>query len=195
MPDRDAPDPADAPLPWATPLPAHGAKARRERGFDLSPDAGARARIAADLGLIDLPALRFTGRILPQGRDDLVLEGRLTAQAVQPCSVTLTPVPASVDEAVRRLYLAEMPDPAGDEVEIPEDTDAEPLGPTIDPAAVAVEALALALPLYPRAPGADLAPLAAAPPGAARLDDAAPRPFAGLAALRDRLKKGEGEAG
>lgn len=191
MPDRA---PADS-LPWSDPLPAHGAKARRERSFDLVPDAAARARIAAHLGLIDLPALRFAGRIAPQGSRDLLLEGRLTARAVQPCSVTLAPVPAPIDEPVRRLYLAEMPEPAGDEVEIPEDTDAEPLGSVVDPAAVAVEALALALPLYPRAPGAEAAAVSIAPPGAAPIADEAPKPFAGLAALRDRLGEGSGGTG
>lgn len=191
MPDQNRPTADAAPLPWTAPLPALGAKARRERAFDLAPDAAARDRIVAHLGLIGLPALRFAGRILPQGRADLLLEGRLTAQAVQPCSVTLAPVAAGIDEPVRRLYLAEMPEPEGAEVEIPGDTDAEPLGPAVDPAAVAVEALALALPLYPRAPGADAVPLAAAPPGAEPLTDAPPKPFAGLAGLRDRLK-GEG---
>ena len=45
--------------------------------------------------------------------------------------------------------------PDGDEVEMPEDDTVEPMPEVIDLAEVAAEALALALPLYPRAPGAD----------------------------------------
>jgi hypothetical protein len=56
---------------------------------------------------------------------------------------------------------------------------------------VATEALALALPAYPRRDGATLgAHAASAPPGAAPLTDAEVRPFAALAALR--AKYGEG---
>lgn len=55
----------------------------------------------------------------------------------------------------------------------------EPLGHVIDAGAVLVESLALALPEYPRAPGADLAAHLETPAE----DDAARRPFAGLAEM------------
>jgi uncharacterized metal-binding protein YceD (DUF177 family) len=71
------------------------------------------------------------------------------------------------------------------EVEIPEDDTVEPLGAIIDTGAVMVEALALALPLYPRAEGAELGDLTVAPPGAEPIARAA-NPFAALSALRDR---------
>jgi uncharacterized metal-binding protein YceD (DUF177 family) len=70
--------------------------------------------------------------------------------------VTLTPVRAVIDEPVRRRYVADLPQPDGDEVEMPEDDTLEPMPEVIDLAEVAAEALALALPLYPRAPGAEL---------------------------------------
>ena len=50
-------------------------------------------------------------------------------------------------------------------------------------------ALALALPLYPRAEGADLAQAQFAGPGVTPMTDEDARPFAGLKDLRDKLDK------
>lgn len=156
---------------------------RRRTTVTFAPDAADRARIAAALGLLDLPAFRMAGVVTPEGRHDLRLEARIAARAVQPCSVTLVPVETRIDEPVLRRYLADFTLPEGEEVELPEDDSAEPLTDIIDLAAVAIEALALALPLYPRAPGADLGEAVFAPPGAVPMVDNDLRPFAGLAAL------------
>lgn len=163
-------------------LPAQGALA-----FRLEPDADARASLAAELGLIGLRKLRFAGelRALPGG--DALLEGRLGATVVQPCVVTLEPVTTRLDEAVRRIYRAHLPPPVAEEAEIPEDETEEAMPERIDPAAVMAEALALALPLYPRAAGAELGEAAFGPPGAVPLTEEKVRPFAGLSALRERL--------
>jgi uncharacterized metal-binding protein YceD (DUF177 family) len=114
--------------------------------------------------------------------------GDLGATVVQPCGVTLEPVTTRIEEPVLRRFLPGLPDPVAGEAELPEDVDAEPLGATIDPAAVMAEALALALPAFPRAPGAELGEAVFTAPGTApmRAEDA--KPLAGLAALRDRLK-------
>lgn len=157
--------------------------------FELTPDAGEMARLAQELDLSGLRKLRFTGQIEAQGRHDWVLTGRLGATVVQPCVVTLEPVTTRIDTDVRRLYLAEMPEPDAAETEMPEDDTVEPLGTTIDPAAVMQEALALALPLYPRKPEADLGTAVFTEPGKRPLTDEDTRPFAGLAGLRDQLKK------
>ncbi len=70
----------------------------------------------------------------------------------------------------------------------------EPLPAAIDLMAVAAEALALALPPYPRAPGAVLGDARFAEDGATPLSDEDARPFAGLAALRERMdEEGRGE--
>ena len=165
---------------------------RKPVRFDLLPDAGARAAVAEVLDLIDLPALRLVGMVKPAGKD-VVLEAVLTATVVQPCSVTLVPVTTRIDEPVTRRFVADWVEPQGDEVEVPEDVTVEPLPQAIDVGEVAVEALALALPLYPRAPGAALGEAVFAPPGVAPLRDEDLRPFAGLAALKDRLAPpGEG---
>ena len=166
---------------------------RKATRFTFAPDAAQREAMAAGLGLLGLPALRFSGAALPRGKGDVRLEARLEAVAVQACVVTLAPVRAEIGEAVERTYLKDWQEPEGDEVEVPEDDSAEPLPEVIDLAAVAAEALALALPPYPRAAGAALGEAAFAPPGAAPIDPAAEKPFAGLAALRDKLAGGEGD--
>lgn len=180
--------------PFSHPVRTAGLPGKRAFAFDLQPDAATRAAVAGALGLLDLPALRLTGELRPLGRRDVELQARLTARAVQPCSVTLAPVPADVDEPVRRRYLADWAEPEGDEIEMPEDDTAGPLPDVIDLGEVAVEALALALPLYPRAEGVDLGEAVFGPPGVAPMRDEDLRPFAGLAGLKDRLGKPEGES-
>ena len=147
------------------------------------PSAPERRAIAASLGLIDLPALTFDGDIRPLGKRDLILTGRLTARAVQACVVTLEPVPCVLDEEVTRKFLEDWQEPDAEEAEIPEDDTAEALPEVIDAVLVVVEALSLALPLYPRASGAALGEAVFAEPGAAPLRDDDLRPFAGLAKL------------
>lgn len=173
--------------PFHHPLRSATLPTRKPTRFDLRPDRTQRQWIAGQLGLLDLPALRFTGEIRPEGRADFVLTATLSAEAVQPCSITLAPVTSQLTEEVRRRYIAEWQDPDADEVEMPEDDSQEPLPETIDLAMVAIEALELALPLYPRAEGAELGEAVFAAPGTAPLKDEDLRPFAGLAALKSRL--------
>lgn len=197
MPQKPDPARADALAvpPLHHPLRSATLSSRKPTRFDLRPDAATRASMATALGLLDLPTFRFRGEIRPAGRSDFLLEGELTAAIVQPCSVSLAPVPANIAEPVRRLYLADWQEPEGDEVEMPEDDSQEPLPEVIDLGAVAMEALELALPLYPRAPGIALGEAVFAPPGAAPLRDDDVKPFASLAALRDRLAGSEGGEG
>ena len=164
---------------------------RKPTRFAFRPDAEARGLIAAALGLLELPALEMTGEIRPEGRYDFRLEASLTARVVQPCVVTLAPVRATLAEPVLRRYLSQPDEPKADEVELSAD-DSEPLPDVIDIAAVAVEALALALPTWPRAPGAELGEVVHAPPGVEPLRQADLNPFAGLAGLAERLKKDDG---
>ena len=190
MTKPQSPKTPDAPLP-SLPFKVAAIAGRNATHVKFAPTAAARAAIAADLGLLSLPQLLFDGEIRPAGKRDLILTGRLTALAIQPCSVTLEPVKTRVDEAVTRKYLADYVVADGEEVEIPEDDTQEPMGEVIDAAAVAMEALALALPLYPRAPGVELGEVGVAPEGAEPLRDADLKPFAGLAALMGKVTKPE----
>lgn len=166
--------------------------ARKPTRFALHPDAATRAAMAADLGLLAVHAFTFEGELLPSGRQDYTLRARLTARVDQACIVTLAPVPARIEEEVERRYLHDFVVPDGEEVEMPEDDTAEPLPEVIDVGFVGLEALALALPLYPRSPGAALGEVTFSPPGAEPLADDEVKPFASLAALRDKLaQKGD----
>jgi uncharacterized metal-binding protein YceD (DUF177 family) len=172
-----------------------GLSPRKPTRFDYEPDPAGRAALAAELGLLSLRSLRLTGEIAPAGRDEMVLTARLVADADQACVVTLAPVRARIDEEVRRRFVADLPAPDGDEVEMPEDDTLDPMPEVIDLAAIAAEALALALPLYPRAPGAELGAVLHASDGVVPLTDADLKPFAGLAALaRKASPDGEGTA-
>lgn len=173
-------------LPFTHPLRLADLAGRKPTRFRLEPDAAARGRIAAAVGASAVRALRFEGELSPQGRRDWQLRARLSAQVEQPCIVTLAPVTTEIAEAVARSYLADMPEPEAEEIEMPEDDSVEALPAVLDLGAVLIEALTLALPLYPRAEGAELGTARFAEPGTEPLDEEATRPFAGLA---DMLKK------
>lgn len=168
---------------------------RKPTRFTWEPGAGVRADLAQSLDLQAVDRLRFAGEIRPAGRADFVLQARIEAQVTQSCVVTLAPVPARVAEDVTRRYLADWQDPEGDEVELPEDDSAEPLPEVIDISAVAREALALALPLYPRAPGADLGEAIFSGPGVEPLREEDLRPFAALKGLAGLVKPAKDESG
>lgn len=180
------------PAPDAPRFRAGALSHRKPTRFAWVPDAAARAALA---GALDLPAIRalsFKGEILPEGRADFRLSAELSADVVQACVITLAPVPAKIREPVTRRFLADWSDPEGEEAEMPEDDSADPLPEVIDIAEIAREALALALPPWPRAEGAELGEAVFAAPGEAPIRDEDLKPFAGLASL---LKKGEKPGG
>ncbi len=160
----------------------------RATEIDLEPPARWRADLAEHLAITGIRKLRLTGTLVPEGGGDWRLSARLGATVVQPCVVTLAPVTSRIEEEVSRLYLADMPEqPAGAEVEMPEDVSLEPLGSVIDLGVVIAEELALALPPYPRAEGVAFEGRIAAAPGVAPMSDDDAKPFAGLKGLRDKL--------
>ncbi|GAB5437074.1 YceD family protein [Falsiruegeria mediterranea] len=159
--------------------------------FAVRPDADTLRQIQDQLGLLGLRKLSFAGKITASGKKDWEIRADLGATVVQPCVVTLEPVTTRLDTLVRRILLAEWDAPEEAEVEMAEDDEADQLGTEIDVFAMMVEALALSLPEYPRADGAELGQLNVTEPGKAALTDEDVKPFAGLADLRDRLKKEE----
>lgn len=165
--------------------------ARKASRVSVQPDAAALDALAQALGIKAIRKLRFDVTLSPTGKRDWRLDGQLGATVVQSCVVTLDPVTTRIDEDVARQYIQDYEEaPDGSEVEMPEDDTVEPLPAVIDLGVVATEALALALPLYPRADGAALADSAFTEPGKKALTDDDVKPFAGLAGLRDKLQKG-----
>jgi uncharacterized metal-binding protein YceD (DUF177 family) len=156
--------------------------------FALRPEAAELARIAADLGLLGLRKLSFTGDIRAEGDADWRLQAKLGATVVQACVVTLEPVTTRIDMPVTRAYRRDYVESEAPEAEMPEDDTVEPLGLWIDPTEVMQEMLALALPLYPRSEGSELGKTLHAEPGVTPMRDEDAKPFAGLAGLRDRLQ-------
>jgi uncharacterized metal-binding protein YceD (DUF177 family) len=145
-----------------------------------------RTAIAEAYGLVevrsfvaDLEARRAADR-------SLVVDGRVRAEIVQNCVVSLEPVMQSINEAIQvRFVPADAPNapaPPRPGAEIHVDPDAEP--PEIladgrfDPGDVALEHFALAIDPYPRAPGAELPDEVTGSAGAERES-----PFAVLAKL------------
>lgn len=117
-----------------------------------------RASIVADFGLLELRS--FVGRLDLRRSGDLVtIDGRLEADAVQGCVVSLQPVPQRVDIAfVRRLMRGQPAEPSTVEetVEIGgEDPPDVFAGDSVDVGVVLLEEFALALDPYPRAPGVE----------------------------------------
>ncbi len=159
--------------------------------FELVPDAATLRDLATRLDVSDVRKVRFEGRLEPDGRDDWLLTAHLGATVVQSCVVTLAPVTTRIEEEVERRFLADPPPAPEGEVEMPEDDSAEPLPDIVELGAVLAEALALALPDYPRAEGAELEEAQFAAPGIAPMTDEDTKPFAGLAGLRDSLDKNE----
>ncbi|QQA44353.1 YceD family protein [Pelagovum pacificum] len=169
---------------------------RKTSRYRLEPDAAGRAAIADTLGIEGVKKFRFEAELSPLGKTDWQLTGKLGATVVQACVVTLDPVTTRIEESASRSYLSRMSEPeGGTEVEMPDDDTSEPLPATLDLYTVALEALALSLPAYPRSEGAALEEANFAEPGVEPLSDEDVKPFAGLAALRDKLSNGGGDDG
>ncbi len=168
--------------------PLRTAQLGRQKNWtiDLQPDASQREHIAALLGLEGVRKFRFTAKLRPAGASDWELTGELGATVVQTCAVTLNPVTTRIDEPVLRRFVTNLPAPEGLEIELTEDDSLEPLGAEIDITAIALEALSLAVPAYPRHDEAEKSQpliLESRPPGAAPLQMETTKPFAGLAGL------------
>ncbi len=122
----------------------------------LEPDAATRGRIARSLDLASLDTFTATVGIIP-ARVGWTLSGRVVAEAVQTCGLTLEPLPVSIDETFS-VDLIEAAEPvAGEAVEVSLDDDAPDVieDGRIDLGQYAVEQLALTLDPFPRKPGAE----------------------------------------
>ncbi|OCX60960.1 hypothetical protein BFP70_15925 [Thioclava sp. SK-1] len=178
-------------LPWSHPVRVADLPGRKPYRFDIAPDAQALIAIAEWADIPKVEKLRLKGEITPRGKHDMVLTAQIGATVTQECIITLEPVRTRIDEPVTRQYLHDWQPPTGEEAEMPEDDTQEALPEEIDLAAVALEALELSLPLYPRKDGAELSQTVVAADGVKPMTDEDTKPFANL---RDLIqKKGESD--
>ena len=168
----------DAP-PWSVPLRLSEVQ-RGPRTLRLAADEAARARIAE---LLELPALsRLEGEVtVTPWLDGADVRARWSADLQQTCSVTAEEFPSAPagDFHVRAVPADSRAAPSP-EAEVSVDPEAEDPpdvldGDVLDLGGYLVEALALELDPFPRAPGAEFKPPE---------DPAEPSPFAALAALK-----------
>ncbi|MEP0047007.1 MAG: DUF177 domain-containing protein [Roseobacter sp.] len=163
-------------LPQNTPTP-----------FNLRPETAVLKEIATEMDLLGLRKLSFEGQVHGEGQNDWRLNAKLGATVIQPCAVTLDPVTTRIDIPITRHFKHDFINVDAPEAEMPEDDTVEALGYWIDPGEIMIESLVLHLPLYPRAPGAALGEMVVTEPGLTPMRDEDTRPFAGLAALKDKL--------
>jgi uncharacterized metal-binding protein YceD (DUF177 family) len=126
--------------------------------FRIDATEAERHALARRFELIELPSLHAEGVLTVTGHGRRArLEGRVRAQVVQSCVVTLDPVPAEIDEPFVRLYSSDSAGAASADVDLEADDPPDPItGGAIDIGEAVAEELGLALDPYPRAPGAVL---------------------------------------
>jgi len=165
--------------------------------LEIAPSDSERAALAKRFGFLGLPVFsaRVTVDRLVGGQ--IVVEGRLRGRIVQACVLTLDPVTQDLDETFRIVFKPDMADdrdPESGEAVLNSQADApEPLtGNMLDIGEIVAEQLSLAADPYPRRPGAKLEDVLPKPRHSGRKGQPEQRrhPFAGLAALRDKPRRG-----
>jgi hypothetical protein len=167
--------------------------------LEIVPIESQRTALARRFGFLGLPA--FSARVTVDRRpgDQIVVEGRLRGKIVQACILSLDPVVQELDDTFRLVFkrdFVDERDPDSGDAVISAQTDApEPLqGNLLDVGEIVAEQLSLAADPYPRKPGITLEDVMPRP-GARRggrppPNEARRHPFAGLAALRDKPRRG-----
>jgi uncharacterized metal-binding protein YceD (DUF177 family) len=169
--------------------------------LEVSASESERAALTKRFGFLGLPA--FTARVTVDRRagGQVVVEGRLRGKIVQACILSLEPVTQELDETFRIVFrqgLTEELDPESGEALLSAQADApEPLsGNMLDVGEIVAEQLALAADPYPRRPGVKLEDVLPKPGNAGKegqrhgKPDQRKHPFADLAALRDKPRRG-----
>jgi uncharacterized metal-binding protein YceD (DUF177 family) len=118
--------------------------------YELVANAAERAALARRFDIVALDHFAATVRLERRGRD-ILLSSDIVAELVQLCGVTLEPFTDRITDSAAVLYRREPPP----ETFAVEDEDYELLaGDTIDIGEAVAQQLSLALPAFPRAPGA-----------------------------------------
>ncbi|NKE47253.1 DUF177 domain-containing protein [Roseomonas frigidaquae] len=163
------------------------------RSLELRARPEECAALAARFRIPGVERLDASLTLSPETGGTTRLRGRLQADVVQECVVTLGPVPQVVDVALDLRLLPPGTPATDDDPDSPDEI--ETFGDAVDLGEVVAEQLALALDPYPRAPDAAIPPeLDAGSPNPdatlepeADMDDTAPErpnPFAVLSRLK-----------
>ena len=129
----------------------------QETAHPVSAEAAERGALARRFDLLSLDRLEAEIRLWRVGGGLIRLSGRLRADVVQACVISLEPIACVIEQDFTLLYGPTQP---GKSVIVDLETDMpEPFeGDAIDIGEAAAQQLALALEPYPRAPGASLEP-------------------------------------
>jgi uncharacterized metal-binding protein YceD (DUF177 family) len=167
-------------------LDSLGAEARR---LEIEAGDAERAALAERFGLLSIGRLAAEAALVRSGTT-VIAEGSLAAEVVQSCIATAEPVPETVAERFR-IEFRPPPDAAApdEEVELGErELDVVFYeGGAVDLGEAVAETLSLSLDPYPRCPAAEAA-LKEAGVVSEEQARAESSPFAGLAALKDKLR-------
>lgn len=158
---------------------------------EVTADAAERRALARRFGLIEVTALCGHGR-LERAHGEIVFHGWLEAEVVQPCVVTLEPVPATLRQPIERRYRLGAAsigqEPPHGVVDLDDEEEVEAVtGSEIDLGEVVAEELGLSLEPYPRAAAAEVAAAEDLGPYV-RLGPAEPseKPLAALGQLQEK---------
>ena len=168
----------EIPLPYSEPLRLHQIGASLTRV--LEPDTAQRAKIAKALNLAALESFTAELTVKPTV-SGWRIDGRVVAEAVQSCGLTLEPIPVSIARDFTVNLVEQREEEAGEDGEI--DIELDDQFPDlvedgkIDLGQYAVEQLSLSLDPFPRKEGA----VFVQPPEPAEIS-----PFAALQALKDK---------
>ncbi len=173
-------------LPFARKIEAHAISAAG-RTEHLEATKTELALIARIYGLLEARSLSADLTLERSPAGEITVAGRVTADIVQECVVSLVPVEQHIDEPIEARLVPDRSPKApvtpkpGSEMMIDRDAPDPPdvySGTSIDVGALVLEHFALAIDPYPRAPGVELP--------ASTNEAAGPEsPFAALSALKD----------
>lgn len=165
----------------------------RTNSFHWKSDATNNYKIAKQLDLLSVEKIDFKGKISAHGKKKWLLSGKLGATALQQCVVTLEAVKCRIDEKIKRIYIPIEEIPSlekddGRDVELELDENLEPLTSSLDLSSIASEALALALPDYPRSNNAEYVTRSIGIDDQIVEEENNQNPFAILNTLKEKLK-------
>jgi len=174
--------------------PISVSQVRKARGMQVTASSDERRAIARHLRLLSVDTLQANVTIGPWRRHGLRVEGELTAQVGQVCTLTAEPMNSTISETFDERFYPQDRDKNRRQSEAVIDVEATDdyesyAGDTVDLGALVVEYLTLAVDPYPKRPGAVL-PQETGDDGLAETDRS--RPVSPFAKLEGRFTAGEG---